>query len=279
MSKNIQQKKSKPIGVFDSGLGGLSVLKHFIKKLPNYNYIYLGDNGRVPYGNKSPELIYQYTREALDFLFGQGCQLVIVACNTASSQALRKIQQEYLPKKYPNHRVLGVIRPLAEEVAKNKNKQKIGIIGTSATINSQAYIQEIKHLQNGHQIYQQASPLLVPLIEEGWARENETISILKKYLLPLKKKKIATLIMGCTHYPILRKEIQKIMGPNCLVPDTGAIIASSLKKYLKKHTELEIKETAKPQLKFFVSDDPDRFKNNGEKFLGQKIKEVKKITL
>lgn len=271
--------KKNFIGVFDSGLGGLTVLKMFFKYLPNYNFIYLGDNARVPYGNKSKELIYEYSKQAVDFLFSQGVSLIIIACNTASAEALRKIQQEYLPKKYPGKNVLGVIHPLAEFVAGNKNLKKVGVIGTKATINSGVYQKEIKNLNPKIKVYSQSTPLLVPLIEEGWIKQNETKSILKKYLSPLQKKGIETLIMGCTHYPFLMNEIRKIMGEKCLVPNTGKIVALSLLDYLKRHPEFNLRPVKKPAHLFYTSDNPNKFKALGEKFLDGKIKSLKKIEL
>jgi len=265
------------IGVFDSGLGGLSVLKKFLSDVPGYHYIYLGDNARVPYGNKSPETIYNYTIEAVDFLFRQNCHLVIIACNTASAQALRRLQQEWLPKYYPNRRVLGVIKPLAEAAA-NNNFKKIGIIGTTATINSEAYPKEIHELNTKLKVYGEAAPLLVPLIEDGRINNPETKLILKSYLAPLQTKKIDSLILACTHYPHLEKAIKKIVGKNVAVPDTGKIIATSLKDYLSRHGELKITK-GKTTCDFYTTDNPKMFKDLAEKFLGQKIKSVRQIEL
>lgn len=202
------------IGVFDSGVGGLTVLKHFLKDLPEYDYIYLGDNANVPYGNKSAEIIYGYSQKAVDFLYGKGCRLIIFACNSASSQALRRVQQEYLPNKYPDLKVLGVIRPISEKVASFKNISKVGIIGTKATIFSQAYDKEIFNFNPAVKIFSQATPLLVPLIEENWFKKPEAKMILKKYLRPLKNKQIQALILACTHYPFLINDMKKIMEKN-----------------------------------------------------------------
>jgi len=266
--------KTKPqniIGVFDSGLGGLTVLKYFLKELPNYNYIYLGDNARLPYGEKSQAMIYEYTREAMDFLFAKGCNLIIIACNTASAQALRQLQQEYLPVRYPDRRILGVIRPLAEDAAKNKNWKTVGVIGTKATIDSKAYKIELEKLNPRLQVEQQKTPLLVPLIEEGWAKKPETKMILKKYLRPLKARQIEALILGCTHYPFLYQKIKKIMGRRIAVAQPGEIIAASLARYLEKHPELGLQTVAGPRYEDFTTDSPEAFQNLGEKFLGQEI--------
>ena len=273
------RKPENIIGVFDSGLGGLTILKYFLRDLPGYNYIYLGDNARLPYGEKSQETIYNYTREAADFLFSAGCNLIIIACNTASSQALRRLQREYLPVAYPDRRILGVIRPLAENIAENNKIKTVGIIGTKATIDSKAYSLELEKLKPALRIEQASAPLLVPLIEEGWARKPETKMILKKYLHPLKAKQIDALILGCTHYPFLYQEIKNIMGKRILVPQPGEIISASLGSYLSRHQELGLSPIKNPAYKFYTTDDPHLFKTWGEKFLGREIKDLKKIKL
>lgn len=262
------------IGIFDSGLGGLTVFKRILEELPDYNYIYLGDNARLPYGEKSPETIYRYTREAMDFLFDQGCNLIVIACNTASAQALHRLQQEYLPARYPKRRILGVIRPLAEFIGRDQKIKTVGVIGTKATIRSGAYAAEIRKLNPRLIIEQQSAPLLVPLIEEGWAKKPETKMILKKYLRPLKTKRIDSLILGCTHYPFLYGEIKKIMGQRISVPDPGRVIAQSLSAYLKRHAELGLRPEAKPNRKYYTTDDPALFVGLGEKFLGRKMPAV-----
>jgi len=275
------------IGIFDSGLGGLTILKSILEsgsaisrsRLRDYNYIYLGDNARMPYGNKSPEVIYSCTEEAVDFLFSQGCELIIIACNTVSSEALRKIQQDYLPQKYPGKKVLGVIRPLVEEAAKFDKIKRVGILGTQATIESNAYIRELRKLKSDWEIFQQAAPLLVPLIEEGWTKKPETKMILKKYLRPLKAKQAQILIPACTHYPFLLKDIKSIMTNRCIVLNPGEIVAKSLTDYLQRHSELGVKPSASPTVQFYTTGDPDKFKQLGEKFLGQTIDDIKKVIL
>ena len=279
MSENKGKSPKNIIGVFDSGLGGLTVLKYFLRDLPGYNYIYLGDNARLPYGEKSQQTIYDYTREAVDFLFEAGCNLVIIACNTASSQALRRLQQEYLPAAYPGRRILGVIRPLAEAAAQDKKVETVGVIGTKATIGSNAYALELEKLNPELKIEQQAAPLLVPLIEEGWARKPETKMILKKYLRPLKEKHIDILILGCTHYPFLHKEIAGIMGRRIMVPQPGEIIARSLAGYLDRHKELGLEPVADPEYRFYTTDNPDSFRPLGERFLGRKIENLEQVRI
>jgi len=264
------------IGVFDSGFGGLTVLEYFLRGLPEHDYLYLGDSARAPYGGRSPETIYNYTLEAVDFLLARGAQLVIIACNTASAQALRRIQEEYLPKKYPERRVLGVVRPLAEAAAEIP-KGPVGIIGTCATIESRAYELELQKLNPGLEIISQGAPLLVPLIEEGWIGRRETKMILRSYLKPLKDRRVRALVLACTHYPILMKEIAGIMPKNCRIFNPGEIIAASLEDYLARHPELAV--PGKANREFYTTDDPARFQRLGEKFLGEKMGEVKRVGL
>ena len=279
--KNLSKDKSTKniIGVFDSGLGGLTILKHFLRELPDYNYIYLGDNARLPYGEKSPETIYQYSREAVDWLFKQGCNLIILACNTASAQALRRLQQEYLPTNYPSRRILGIVKPLAEKIAADKKIKSIGVIGTKATINSGTYKIELQKIHPNLNVEQRATPLLVPLIEEDWANKPETKMILKKYLHPLKTKQVNALILGCTHYSFLYREIKKIMGRRVSVPHPGDIVAASLKDYLKRHKELGLTLSTEPACYYRTTDSPGLFKKLGEKFLGQKIEDLKQVSI
>ncbi len=267
------------IGVFDSGFGGLTILKAFLEALPEYHYLYLGDSARTPYGNKSLKVVYEYTRQAVDFLFRQGATLIILACNTASAKALRRIQQEWLPANYPDRRVLGVAIPLAETAADVTRYGRVGVIGTRATIESKVYDQELRKLKPDLKIYGQACPLLVPLVEEGWVGKPETNMILKKYLRPFKSEKIDTLIMGCTHYPFLKKDITRIMGKNCHVLDAPGIVADKLIDYLKRHPEIENRLLRDGKQAFYTTDDSDRFKAFGENFLGRKISEVKSLSL
>ena len=278
-AEKTEAKPKNIIGVFDSGLGGLTIFKHFLQKLPGYNYIYLGDNARLPYGSKSPETIYNYTKEAVGFLFKEGCNLIIIACNTASAQALRRLQQEYLPKHYPNRRLLGVIRPIAEAVAHDKKYKHVGVIGTKATINSAAYKTELQKLNPALEVTQQSAPLLVPLIEEGWLKKPETKMILKKYLRPLKTKQIDALILACTHYPFLYKEIDNITGKRIKVLHPGEIIAASLKDYLSRHSELELKPEKTPKIQYYTTDDPTSFQNLAENFLNQKINKINQANI
>lgn len=266
------------IGIFDSGIGGLTITKEVLKAMPEYQLLYLGDTARTPYGNRSQELIYEFTKQAVDYLFKQNCQLVVVACNTASAEALRKIQQEWLPKHYPDRRVLGVIRPVVEEAAKVSRLGRIGVIGTRGTINSGAYERELKAQSQKVKVQQQACPLLVPFIEEGMLKRPELLKILRNYLRPLKQQKIDTLILGCTHYPILDKQFQRICGKSIEVLDTPKIVAEKLQDYLSRHSEIEAKLTKGKDHRFLVTDLTDVFAKNAQDWLGQKI-ELEKIIL
>lgn len=266
------------IALFDSGYGGLTVLRPILKLLPEYDYIYLGDNARVPYGNRSPETIKKFTEEAVEYLFERGVKLIIFACNAVSSVALRHAQQKYLNgPKDQDRKILGVIIPMAEEVAKITKNNRVGLIGTRATVNSKVYEKEIAKISNKIKLYSEATPLLVPLIEEDWHKRPEAISILKKYLRPLKSCNIDTLILGCTHYPLMMKDIKRIMGKRIKVLPSGEITAQSLKNYLVRHPEIESRLSKNRTRTFLTTDDPAKFKEFTEKHFGMKIKMPKKV--
>ena len=267
------------IGVFDSGFGGLTILSAFLRLLPDYDYLYLGDSARTPYGNKSQDVIYTYTRQAVNFLFSRGCTLVILACNTASTKALRRIQREWLPENYPKRRVLGVVIPLAESAVLSTRRGRIGVIGTQATIESKVYEEELRKLGTGLKIYGQACPLLVPLVEEGWVGKPEANMILKKYLFRMKRNDIDTLILGCTHYRFLEKDIVRIMGKNCRVLNGPEIIADKLKDYLTRHPEIETRIPKNSVVAYCTTDDPERFRVFGEKFLNRHIPSVEQVMM
>lgn len=257
------------IGVFDSGLGGLTILKSIIKKLPQYHYIYLGDNARVPYGNRSFETIYEFTCQAIDFLVKKNCSLIIIACNTSTAAALRKIQQEYLPAKYEGVKVLGVIRPTVEEIIDKKYK-KIGVIGTKATINSKAFKKEIKKNNPKALVFQKACPLLVPYIEDSNKNKKILKLILKEYLKNLKNK-IEALILGCTHYEIIKNEIKKEVGKKIKVIGEGEIVVDSLRKYLNKHQEIEKILEKKSKIELFFTDFSQDYEKLIKLFFGKDI--------
>jgi glutamate racemase len=266
------------IGFFDSGVGGLTVVKAVLKRLPQYQIMYLGDSARTPYGNRSQEVIYQFTQQAVAYLFEHGCELVVVACNTASAEALRRIQQEWLPQHYPDRRVLGVIRPVAEEAARVSKFGRIGVVGTRGTISSGAFEREIRHIRPDAVISQQACPLLVPLIEEGWLKRPETNRIIRSYLRPLKQKRIDTLVLGCTHYPMLLKQFRAIAGRSVTVLDAATIVAEKLADYLARHPEIETKLTESSDHHFLVTDSTPQFAQLARQWLGREVV-LEKITL
>lgn len=266
------------IALFDSGYGGLTVLKPIMELLPEYDYIYLGDNARSPYGSHSAENIKKFSQEAVDYLFDRGVKLILFACNTASSVALRHVQQKYLKgKNEKDRKILGVLIPVAEEVAGKFSN--VGVVGTKSTINSESYIKEIHKLNKEISVFQKATPLLVPFIEEDWHKKPEATSILKKYLKPLKSKNLDSLILGCTHYPLMEKEFKKIMGKKTEIITSGKITAKSLKNYLERHPEIEEKLSKGKKREFLTTDDPKAFKEFTEKHFGMKIKTPTKITL
>lgn len=264
-------RKGKSIGVFDSGFGGLDILREIVKELPEYNYIYFGDTARTPYGSRSQEVIYKFTEQAVNFLFKKGCELIIISCNTSSSEALRKIQRHYLPKEYPGKRVLGVIIPAAEKAFELTCNNRIGVIGTESTIASSTFLRELKKLNPKVKVFTKACPLLVPIVEAGEENSQATNLILKNYLSPLIRKKIDTLILGCTHYGLLKNKIKKIAGKRIKIVSEGKIVAKKLKGYLKRHPEIENNLGKERKTIFFTTDLTDKFKTLGSKFYGKRI--------
>lgn len=267
-----------PIGVFDSGFGGLEILSEIVKELPEFDYIYLGDTARTPYGTRSQEIVYTFTKQAVDSLFKENCQLIILACNTASSRALRKIQKEYLPKYYPERRVLGVLIPASEEAIKKTKNKKIGVLATEGTVSSKAFVRELKKIDREIKVFQNAASLLVPIVESGEQNSEITDLALRNYLSPLIKKGIDTLILGCTHYGILQKKIKQVIDRNIILIVEGKVVAKKLKDYLKRHPEIEKRLTRGKRTIFLTSDLSEKFKKLGSLFFGEKI-QPKKIIL
>lgn len=249
------------IGVFDSGFGGLSVFREITRELPEYDFVYFGDNARAPYGGRSHQVIYQYTREACEWLFRQGCELIILACNTASAQALRRLQQEYLPAAHPERRILGVLIPIAQAVAEHvRAGDKVGVIATRATVESGAYLRELqKFIPPGVDVIQQACTLFVPLVEEGWLDSEVTRAVAVKYLAPLRDQRISILILGCTHYSFLRPIIQEIVGSSCFTPNPGVTVAASLRAYLDRHPDVAGRLSQHGSRRYVTTDQPERF--------------------
>lgn len=266
------------IGIFDSGIGGLTVFSEIAKLLPFHDYLYLGDNERVPYGDRTPDEIYQFTKEGVEWLFSQGASLVVLACNTASSDALCRLQREWLPAHFPERRVLGIIIPIAQAVCA-KAKGPIGIIGTKATVDSRAYVREFHKLDPSLKIIQVAAPLLVPLIEQGGSKEQikETLTM---YLSLFNGLSLGALVLGCTHYPLIVEEIRAIMGRDIFIPHTGEIVAHSFADYLARHSELANGNDTqrKGSKNFFTTGDPETFSRLSNQFFGKAV-EGKRIFL
>ncbi|MES2627612.1 MAG: glutamate racemase [Bacteroidota bacterium] len=266
--------KKTPIGVFDSGFGGLTVLKQIVNHLPEYDYVYLGDNARAPYGNRSFETVYEYTLESVKHLFAMGCELVILACNTASAKALRNIQQRDLPNIDPDKRVLGVIRPTAEVIGKYTKTGHVGVLGTPGTVKSESYPIEISKLFPEITVHQEACPMWVPLVENGEVETEAADYFVNRHLQTLLKadERIDAIILGCTHYPLLRPVIDKFIPAGLTVLEQGEIVALSLKNYLERHTALEQKCSKNGTIEFFTTDYPANFDVKATQFFGQEVR-------
>jgi glutamate racemase len=268
--------KPGPIGVFDSGYGGLTILKEFMRQLPEYDYLYLGDNARAPYGTRSYETVYEYTLSCVKYLFDQGCNLVILACNTASAKALRTIQQKDLPLIDAQKRVLGVIRPTTEIIGSYTKTGNVGIFATKGTVNSQSYIVEIKKFFPEVNVYQEACPMWVPLVENDEADKPGADYFIKKHInqILVQHQDIDTLVLGCTHYPLLFEKIRLYTPPHIRIITQGEIVAQSLKKYLENHPEMDDLCGKNQKRQFFTTDDAQDFDLQSEKFIGIKIQAV-----
>lgn len=268
-----QIKTYAPIGVFDSGFGGLTVLKELVKTLPDCDFLYLGDNARAPYGSRSFETVYEYTLECVNALFDQGCELVILACNTASAKALRTIQQKDLPKKASHKRVLGVIRPTSEIVGHYSKSKHIGIFATNGTVLSESYLNEIEKFFPELNVYQEACPMWVPLIENNELDNIGTDYFVKKHIDHLfsNSKQIDTIILGCTHYPLLAPVILKFLPKEVTLLTQGEIVANSLKDYLARHEEMNKLISKNKQLHFLTTDDTSQFDEKASIFFGSSI--------
>ncbi len=267
-------QKAGPIGVFDSGYGGLTVLKEIITQLPEYDYIYLGDNARSPYGNRSFETVYHYTLECVQWFFEQGCSLVILACNTASAKALRTIQQNDLPVIAPAKRVLGVIRPTAEIIGHFSETKSVGILATNGTVSSNSYPMEIAKFFPGLKVYQEACPLWVPLIECDEYKSHGADYFVKKNLHQLfeKGEDIDVILLGCTHFPLLKDKIEEYVPVGVKIISQGEIVAQSLADYLKRHPEIESCCSKKGQRLFFTTDSTEDFDNHATIFYGEMVR-------
>ena len=269
-----------PIGVFDSGYGGLTILDKIREVLPEYDYIYLGDNARAPYGTRSFEVVYEFTRQAVNKLFDMGCHLVILACNTASAKALRSIQMNDLPQIDPARRVLGVIRPTVECVGEISKNQHIGVLATAGTIKSESYPLEIHKLFPEIQVSGTACPMWVSLVENNESQDEGADYFIRKYIDQLLSKdpQIDTVILGCTHFPILLPKIRQYIPDHISVIAQGEYVAESLKDYLKRHPEMDAKCTKNGNCQFYTTEAEEKFSESASTFLKQQIS-VKHITL
>ena len=265
-----------PIGVFDSGYGGLTVLKEITAKLPQYDYIYLGDNGRAPYGNRSFETIYQYTWQCVQWFFAQGCPLVVLACNTASAKALRSIQQKDLPMYASDKKVLGVIRPTTEVIGNYSKNKKVGILATNGTVESQSYPIEIHKFFPDVKVYQLACPIWVPLVENNEYKNDGADYFIEKNIkqIMMQDAGIDTILLACTHYPLLIDKIKKYLPAGVTVIAQGEIAAASLAAYLQRHTEIEMQLSKGSEKKFYTTDSTEDFDAHAAVFYGSAVQSI-----
>jgi glutamate racemase len=265
-----------PIGVFDSGYGGLTVLRAIVDRLPQYDYLYLGDNARSPYGTRSFETVYRYTLQSVKWLLEKKCPLIILACNTASAKALRSIQQKDLHNLDPEARVLGVIRPTSEVIGKQTTTNNIGILATKGTVQSESYLIEIEKFFPGITIDQEACPMWVPLIENNEHETEGADFFVEKNINNIfsRNKKIDTLLLACTHYPLLKKKIEKQLPPNVKLISQGEIVAESLEDYLHRHGEIEMKISKKSNRSFYTTDSTQDFDDKASIFFAEKVKSM-----
>ena len=262
-----------PIGIFDSGYGGLTILQDIQKKLPEYDYLYLGDNARAPYGTRSFDVVYEFTLEAVKELFDRGCELVIIACNTASAKALRTIQQNDLANQFPGKRVLGVIRPSSEIIGQFTLNNHIGILATQGTVTSESYVIEIEKFSPQCTVHQLACPMWVPLIENNEHETEAGREFIKKDVLSLlgESKYIDTILLGCTHYPVLKEYIESIIPKGIEVISQGEIVANSLSDYLLRHPWLDSKCSKNGSIHFLTTESSEEFDGNASNFFDKKI--------
>jgi glutamate racemase len=269
----LKSAQDQPIGVFDSGFGGLTVLRELTAALPEHDFLYLGDNARAPYGSRSFETVYHYTLECVRKLFDRGCHLVVLACNTASAKALRSIQQKDLPVLAPGRRVLGVLRPTTELAGTFSGSGSIGILGTQGTVDSGSYLIEIEKFFPALKVYQEACPMWVPLIENGETENEAADFFIRRHVRSLldKDRKMDAIILACTHYPIIIDKIRRYTGDNVKLISQGPLVASGLKDYLKRHPEMDIQCSKGGKVNFLTTDDPAVFDRSARLFYGAPV--------
>jgi glutamate racemase len=269
----LETMNNAPIGIFDSGYGGLTVMKEIVRLLPGYDYLYLGDNARAPYGTRSFETVYRYTLEAVRWFFAQGCPLVVLACNTASAKALRSIQQNDLPGIAPDRRVLGVIRPTTEVIGNYSDSKKVGILATAGTVASESYLIEIAKFFPDLAVYQEACPMWVPLVENGEYDSPGADYFIEKNIRQLMEKdpQIDTVLLACTHYPLLADKIRQHLSNKVQLLTQGEIVANSLANYLERHPEMNTRLSTGGRRRFCTTDDPAAFEQQAAKFFGAPV--------
>lgn len=273
--------KFQPIGVFDSGYGGLTILKEFIKDMPQHDFIYLGDNARAPYGSRSFEVVYEYTLQAVTKLFEMGCPLVVLACNTASAKALRTIQQNDLPVSYPDRRVLGVIRPAVESIGRFTKNGHVGILGTVGTVLSNSYPIELEKWSGGKVVKttQEACPIWVPLVENNETDSPGTDYFVSKNIrnLLVADPEIDAIILGCTHYPLLMQVIKKYVPGKVNILEQGKVVSAKLVEYLHRHPEMDQRCSKSGVIEYYTTENIDVFEKNATTFIGSEIKGKKLV--
>jgi glutamate racemase len=262
-----------PIGIFDSGFGGLTVMKEIVKQVPQYDYIYLGDNARAPYGPRSFDSVYIYTLQSVEWLFSKDCSLVVLACNTASAKALRTIQQKNLPISAPEKRVLGVLRPVTESIGNFTKTRHIAVLGTTGTVTSNSYPIEIEKFFPDIKVLQEACPMWVPLVENGEFNKPGTDYFIKQHLdhVFASDAQIDTLVLACTHYPLLIEKIKKYLPEGVTIISQGEIVSKSLVEYLKRHPDIESKCSKTSKKEFYTTDSVENFNRLASLFFEQKI--------
>ncbi len=261
------------IGVFDSGFGGLTIYRSIRQRLRNYDYIYLGDNARTPYGNRSFEAVLKFTTESVNYLFAADCNLIIIACNTASAKALRTIQQKWLPYHYPDRRVLGIIRPSVEEIGKDTRSKTVALWGTEGTVRSMSFVLELEKFAPGVRLIQKACPMLVPLVEAGELQGPGAEYFVRKYWEETSEQsgEIDVLLLACTHYPLLLPRIRDTVPGNVLILVQGDIVAASLGDYLQRHPEIDGRLSRHGTQRFLTTDHTEGFDHLAEIFLGHAV--------
>jgi len=264
-------RTTRSIGVFDSGFGGLAILKSLVKEMPEYDYVYLGDTARAPYGSRKKEDIDKFTEEGIKALFKKGAELVIVACNSSSADALRKIQHDYVPRRFPDRKVLGVLVPASEEAAFKTRNKKVGVMATEATVDSGAFERELGKIDPEIEVFQRACPGLVPIVEAGEVKGEHLREVVKMYAQPLVEQQVDTIILGCTHYEFLAHIVNDI-APEISVITEGELVARKLKDYLGRHKEIVEKLTRGGRRNFYTTGAKDRFEKLGSQFFGGKIR-------